>query len=68
MASETSWLQRVLIVLSQSDINLLNEYSKLTKKFHSVQKCSDEDLISLLADKRKLFIELNLISQQTLFL
>ena len=71
MASETSWLERVLIALSQSDINLLNEYSTLTKKLHSVQKCSDEDLILLLADKRKLFrdfIELNLTSQETLFL
>ena len=45
----------MLIALSQSDINLLNEYSTLTKKLHSVQKCSDEDLILLLADKRKLF-------------
>ena len=61
----------MLITLSQSDINLLNEYSTLTKKLHSVQKCSDEDLILLLADKRKLFrdfIELNLTSQQTLLL
>ena len=56
MASETSWLERVLIALSQSDINLLNEYnSTLTKELHSAQKCSDEDLILLLADKRKLF-------------
>ena len=48
MASETS--------LSQSDTNLLNEYnSTLTKKLHSSQKCSDEDLILLLANKRKLF-------------
>ena len=56
MASETSGLERVLIALSQSDINLLNEYnSTLTKNLHSAQKCSDEDLILLLADKRKLF-------------
>ena len=56
MASETSWLERMLIALSQSDINLLNEYnSTLTKEFHSAQKRSDEDLILLLADKRKLF-------------
>ena len=56
MASETSWLERVLIALSQSDINLLNEYnSTLTKKLHSAQKYYDEDLILLLADKRKLF-------------
>ena len=56
MASETSWLEQVLIALSQSDINLLNEYnSTLTKKLHSAQKCSDEDLILLLADKRKLY-------------
>ena len=45
----------MLIALSQSDINLLNEYSSLTKKLHSAQKCSYEDLILLLADKRKLF-------------
>ena len=56
MASETSWLERVLTALSQSDLNLLNEYnSTLTKKLHSAQKCSDEDLILLPADKRKLF-------------
>ena len=56
MASETSWLERMLIALSQSDINLLNEYnSTLTKKLHSAQKYYDEDLILLLADKRKLF-------------
>ena len=55
MANETSWLERMLIALWQSDINLLNEYSTLTKKLHSVRKCSDEDLILLLADKRKLF-------------
>ena len=56
MASETSWLERVLIALSQNDINLLNEYSTLTKKLHSAQKCSDEeDLILLLVGKRKLF-------------
>ena len=56
MASETRWSERVLLALSQSNINLLNEYnSTLTKKLHSAQKCSDEDLILLLADKRKLF-------------
>ena len=55
MASETSWLERVLIALSESDLNL-NEYnSTLTRKLHSAQKCSDEDLILFLADKRKLF-------------
>ena len=27
MASKTSWLERVLIALSQCDLNLLNEYS-----------------------------------------
>ena len=53
MASETSWLEQMLIALSQSDINLLNEHSTLAKKLHSVQKCSDEDLMLLLADKRK---------------
>ena len=55
MASETSWLERVLTVLSESDLNL-NEYnSTLIRKLHSAQKCSDEDLILFLADKRKLF-------------
>ena len=69
MASERSWLERVLIALSQSDINLLNEYSTLTKKLHSVQECSDEeDLILLLVDKRKLFRDFRAESQQTLFL
>ena len=59
MASETSWLERVLIALLQSDSNLLNEYnSTLTKKLHSAQKCSDEHLILLLADKRILFREI----------
>ena len=56
MASGTPCLERVLTALSQSDINLLNQYnSRLTKKLHSAQKFSDEDLILLLADKRKLF-------------
>ena len=56
MASETSWLERMLIALSQSGLNLLNEYnSTLTRKLHSAQKCSDEDFILFLADKRKLF-------------
>ena len=46
----------MLITLSRSDINLLNEFnSTLTKNLHSAQKCSDEDLILLLTDKRKLF-------------
>ena len=45
----------MLIALPQSNINLLHEYSTLTKKLHSVQKCSNEYLILLLADKRKLF-------------
>ena len=46
----------MLIALSESDLNLLNEYnSTLTRKLHSAQKCSDEDLILFLADKRKLF-------------
>ena len=46
----------MLITLSRSDINLLNELnSTLTKNLHSAQKCSDEDLILLLTDKRKLF-------------
>ena len=69
MVSETSWLERVLIALSQSDINLLNEYSTLTNKLRSVQKCSDEEgLILLLVDKRKLFRDFRDESQQTLFL
>ena len=46
----------MLIALSESDLNLLNEYnSTLTRKLHSSQKCFDEDLILFLADKRKLF-------------
>ena len=56
MASETSWLERVLVALSESDINLLNEYnSTLMRKLHSAKKCSDEDFILFPADKRKLF-------------
>ena len=56
MASKTSWLERVLIALSEKDLNLLNEYnSTLTRKLHTAQKCSDEDLILFLANKRKLF-------------
>ena len=35
---------------------MLNEYnSMLTRKIHLAQKCSDEDLILLLADKREFF-------------
>ena len=56
MASETSWLERVLIALSESDLNSLNECnSALTRKLHSDHKCFDKDLILFLADKRKLF-------------
>ena len=56
MASETSWLERKLIALSESDLNLLNEYnSTLARKLHSAQNCSDEDFILFQADKRKLF-------------
>ena len=56
MASETSWLERALIALSESDLNLLNEYnSTLTRKLYSAQKCSDEDLIIFLADKKNFF-------------
>ena len=74
MASETSWQERVLIALSESDLNLLNEYnSMLTRKLHLAQKCSDEDLVLLLAGKRKLFrdfraytqIAANIISQDS---
>ena len=56
MASETSWLERMLIASLESDLNLLNEYnSTLTRKLHSAQKCSDEDFILFLAVKRNLF-------------
>ena len=56
MASKTSWLERVLIDWSQSHLNLLNEYnSTLTRKIHLAQKCSDENLILFLAEKRQLF-------------
>ena len=56
MSSETSWLEQVLIALSESNLNLLNECnSALTKKLYSAQNCSDKDLILFLADKRKLF-------------
>ena len=57
----------MLIALSQCDINLLNEYSTLTKTLHSVQKCSDEDLILLLVDKMKLLRDFRAESQQILF-
>ena len=59
---------RPVIALSQTDINLLNEYSTLNKMFHLVQKCSDEDLILLLVYKRKLLRDFRVESQQTLFL
>ena len=71
VASETSWLELVLIALSGSDLNLLNEYnSTLTRKLHSAQKCFDEDLILFLADKRKDFraetyIPANIISEDS---
>ena len=56
MASETSWLERVWISSSQSDLNLLNEYNgMLTRKIQLAQKCSDKDFILLLADKGKFF-------------
>ena len=46
----------MLIALPESDWNLLNEYNgMLTRKLHSAQKCSDEDLVLFLADKRNLF-------------
>ena len=36
MVSETSWLERVLIALSENDLNLLSKYnSTLTTKLHS---------------------------------
>ena len=56
MSSETSRLEQVLIALSESDLNLLNECNiALTRKLDSAQKCSDKDLILFLADRRKLF-------------
>ena len=56
MSGETSWFERALIALSESDLNLLNKYnSVLTRKLHSAQKCSDKDLTLFLANKRKLF-------------
>ena len=56
MASETSCLERVLIALSESDLNLLNEYNSMrNRKLHSAQKRSDKDLVLFLADKKKLF-------------
>ena len=58
----------MLIALSQSDTNLLDEYRTLTKMLHLTQKCSDENLILLLVDKRKLFRDFRVESQQTLFL
>ena len=43
---------------------MLNEYnSMLTRKIHLAQKCSDEDLILLLADKRKFFRDFRAESQ-----
>ena len=45
----------MLIALSETDWNLLDEYNgMLTRKLHSAQKCSDEDLVLFLAGKRKL--------------
>ena len=58
----------MLIALSQSDTNLLDEYRTLTKMLHLTQKCSDENFILLLVDKRKLFRDFRVESQQTLFL
>ena len=57
MARKTSWLERACVnCFIRSDLNLLNEYnSTLTRKLHSAQKCSDEDLILFLTDKRQLF-------------
>ena len=56
MGSKISSLERLLTVLSQSDLNLLNEYNSIiTRNLHLAQKCSEEDLTLLLADKRKLF-------------
>ena len=64
MASETSWQKRAFIALSQSDLNLLNEYnSMLTRKLHLAQKLSDEDLILHRGDKRKLFRDFRAESQ-----
>ena len=68
MESKTSRLERMLIALSQSDTNLLDQYRTLTKMLHLTQKCSDENFILLLVDKRKLFRDFRVESQQTLFL
>ena len=54
MASETSWSGQDLIVLSQSDLNLLNEYhSTFIRNFHLAQKFSNENLILLIADMER---------------
>ena len=58
----------MLIALSQSDTNLLDQYRTLTKMLHLTQKCSDENFILLLVDKRKLFRDFRVESQQKLFL
>ena len=56
MSSKTSWLEQVLIALSESDLNLWNEYNSTSiRKLRSAQKCSDEDFILFLTDKKKLF-------------
>ena len=73
MSNGTSWLERVLIALSESDSNLLrkkNEYnSALTRKLHSAQKCSDKVRLYfwLTIENYLEILELKLTSQQTLF-
>ena len=74
MSASIAFIKKASFVeeIPKYDLNLFNEYnSTLNRKFHSAQKCSDEDLILLLADKRKLFrdfraepyIPANIVSQ-----
>ena len=56
MASKTFWSEQVLIALTKINLDLISEYHKmLAKKLGSEQKCSDTDLILVLADKWRLF-------------
>ena len=36
MASETSWLKQVLIALSESDLNFLNEYNSMLTRDYQI--------------------------------
>ena len=56
MASKTSWSERVLIALTKINLDLISEYrNMLAKNIGPEQKCSDTDLILVLADKWRLF-------------